>query len=97
VKVLTEKTQYPSNVHLGILLDLGTRDENLETTGSLLSIKNTYMKTVLNTNETVLYLQFRSTMEWSKWQAANSTWTMTRRLLISEPIVFLTMLLIFSI
>jgi predicted Zn-dependent peptidase len=42
-------------VHLGILLDLGTRDENLETTGSLLSIKNTYMKTVLNTNETVNY------------------------------------------
>jgi hypothetical protein len=38
---------------MGILLDVGTRDENMETTGSLLSIKNTYMKTVLNTNETV--------------------------------------------
>ena len=32
---------------------MGTRDETLETSGSLLSIKNTYYKTVLNTNETV--------------------------------------------
>jgi processing peptidase subunit beta len=32
---------------------LGTRDENIETSGSMLSIKNTYLKTVLNTNETV--------------------------------------------
>jgi hypothetical protein len=34
---------------------VGTRDETAETSGSLLSIKNTYMKTVLNTNETVNY------------------------------------------
>jgi len=39
----------------GILLDVGTRDETNETSGSLLSIKNTYLKTVLNTNETVNY------------------------------------------
>jgi len=43
---------------MGILMNLGTRDETSETSGSMLSIKNTYMKTVLNTNETVkLYLK----------------------------------------
>lgn len=36
---------------------MGTRDETLETSGSLLNIKNTYMKTVLNTNETVNYMK----------------------------------------
>jgi hypothetical protein len=56
VKVLTESVAAPANVHMGILLNLGTRDENMETTGSLLSIKNTFMKTVLNTNETVTTL-----------------------------------------
>jgi hypothetical protein len=78
-------------VHLGILLDLGTRDENMETTGSLLSIKNTYMKTVLNTNETVNYLNARLIMEWFKWQEESLVWTMTRRLLILALIVFLMM------
>lgn len=55
VTVLTESTTVPSNVQLGILVDVGTRDETPETSGSLLSIKNTYLKTVLNTNETVNY------------------------------------------
>lgn len=40
---------------MGILINMGTRDETNETSGSLLSIKNTYLKTVLNTNETVNY------------------------------------------
>ena len=39
----------------GILLDVGTRDETNETSGSLLSIQNTYLKTILNTNETINY------------------------------------------
>ena len=55
VTVLTESTTVPSNVQLGVLVDVGTRDETPETSGSLLSIKNTYLKTVLNTNETVNY------------------------------------------
>jgi hypothetical protein len=53
VTVLTESASIPTRVDLGILLDVGTRDETNETSGSLLSIKNTYLKTVLNTNETV--------------------------------------------
>jgi len=52
---LTENSTYPSNVDVGVLLDIGTRDEDNETSGSLLSIKNTYLKTILNTNETVNY------------------------------------------
>ena len=38
---------------LGVLLNFGTRSEDSESSGSLLAIKNTYLKTVLNTNETV--------------------------------------------
>jgi len=55
VRVLTESESYPSRVDLGILLNVGTRDETHETSGSLLSIKNTYFKTVYQTNETVNY------------------------------------------
>jgi len=55
VTVLTESASAPSRVDLGILMDVGTRDETNETSGSLLSIKNTYLKTVINTNETVNY------------------------------------------
>ena len=55
VRVLTESTTLPSTVQLGVYLDVGTRDETAETSGSLYSIQNTYFKTVLNTNETVNY------------------------------------------
>ncbi|CAD8077207.1 unnamed protein product [Paramecium sonneborni] len=55
ITVLTESASSPSRVDVGILLDLGTRDETNETSGSLLSIKNTYYKSVLNTNETINY------------------------------------------
>jgi processing peptidase subunit beta len=53
ITVLTESASSPSRVDVGILLNVGTRDETNETSGSLLSIKNTYYKTVLNTNETI--------------------------------------------
>jgi processing peptidase subunit beta len=42
-------------VHVGILVDYGTRDETAETSGALLSLKNTYLKTAINTSETVNY------------------------------------------
>jgi processing peptidase subunit beta len=51
--VLTESGGFPSRVDLGVLLEVGTRDETEETSGSLLSIKNTCYKTVMNTNETI--------------------------------------------
>ena len=36
-------------------MDVGTRDENGETSGSLLALKNTYLKTLKHTNETINY------------------------------------------
>lgn len=55
ITVISESASFPNVVDLGILLDVGVRDETHETSGSLLSIKNTFYKTVLKTNETVNY------------------------------------------
>jgi len=38
-----------------MLLDVGTRDETSETSGALLALKNTYLKTLKHTNETINY------------------------------------------
>jgi predicted Zn-dependent peptidase len=40
---------------MGFLIDVGTRDETPETSGSLLALKNTYLKTLKHTNETINY------------------------------------------
>ena len=40
---------------MGFLINVGTRDETHETTGALLALKNTYLKTLKNTNETINY------------------------------------------
>ena len=37
------------------MIDVGTRDETPETSGSLLALKNTYLKTLKHTNETINY------------------------------------------
>lgn len=55
ITVLTESTGFPNKVDFGFLLNVGTRDECSECSGSLLSIKNTYLKTIMNTNETINY------------------------------------------
>lgn len=43
------------NYCIGFLIDVGTRDETAETSGSLLALKNTYLKTLKHTNETINY------------------------------------------
>jgi processing peptidase subunit beta len=53
--VLTESQSFPGAVHMGFLMDVGTRDETAETSGSLLALKNTYLKTLKHTNETINY------------------------------------------
>jgi hypothetical protein len=53
--VLTESTDHPSNVHMGFMMNVGTRDETNETSGSLLALQNTYLKTLKHTNETINY------------------------------------------
>lgn len=40
---------------MGFLIDVGSRDETAETSGSLLALKNTYLKTLKHTNETLNY------------------------------------------
>lgn len=40
---------------MGILLNVGSRDETQQTSGSCLAIKNTYLKTLKHTNETINY------------------------------------------
>ena len=53
VTIVTEKPRFPGNVDLAVLLKVGTRDETEASSGSLLSIKNTYYKSSINTNETI--------------------------------------------
>jgi processing peptidase subunit beta len=43
------------DLFLGFLLDVGTRDETHETSGACLALKNTYLKTLKHTNETINY------------------------------------------
>ena len=40
---------------MGILINVGTRDETSENSGALLALKNTYLKTLKHTNETINY------------------------------------------
>merc|ERR1719230_1321560 len=53
--VLTETSTFPSAVNMGFLMDVGTRDETAETSGAMLALKNTYLKTLKHTNETMNY------------------------------------------
>ena len=55
ITVLTESVSIPSNVNLGILVDSGSRDETPENSGAMHLLKQIYLKTALNTNETVNY------------------------------------------
>lgn len=40
---------------MGFLIDVGTRDENHDSSGACLALKNTYLKTLKHTNETINY------------------------------------------
>ena len=49
------KVYWFGSIWRGFLIDVGTRDETAETSGSLLALKNTYLKTLKHTNETINY------------------------------------------
>ena len=53
ITIITESTRLPSDISMSLYLNVGTRDEDSRTSGALLSLKNTYYKTVLTTNETI--------------------------------------------
>lgn len=55
ITVVAENPRIASTVTMGILMDLGTRDENSKTSGALHSLKTTYYKSFLRTNETINY------------------------------------------
>lgn len=55
ITVITETTNHPTSVHMGVLLNVGVRDETQETSGSCHALKSTYLKTVKHTNETINY------------------------------------------
>ena len=55
VTVLTESVSTPSNVHIGIFADVGSRDEDSYSSGAMLLLKHAFLKTAINTNETVNY------------------------------------------
>ena len=55
VRILTETAPFPTSVFLGILLEAGTRDEDLESSGMCMSLKNTYLKSNSRTNEQLNY------------------------------------------
>lgn len=55
ITVVTETTSFPSTVNMSILHKVGVRDECPETSGACLALKNTYLKTLKHTNETINY------------------------------------------
>lgn len=55
VRILTETAKYPTSVFMGTMLDAGTRDETMETAGTMLALKNTFLKTNERTNEQINY------------------------------------------
>lgn len=55
VRIVTETPSLPGPVTLGVLLETGTSNETKDSSGALFSIKSTYYKSNLNTNETINY------------------------------------------
>lgn len=55
VRVVSETPALPGPVTLGVMLEVGSRNETKENSGALFSIQSTYYKTNLNTNETINY------------------------------------------
>lgn len=55
IRVVSQRLDTPGQVHLGLLLNVGSRDESPKNSGSLHSIKTTKFKSAIQTNETVNY------------------------------------------
>lgn len=55
VRILSETPSLPGAVTMGVLLEVGSANETKDTSGALFSIKSTYYKSSLNTNETINY------------------------------------------
>lgn len=73
ITVVSETSTVPTTVSFKILLDVGTRHETLDTSGALNSIKSSYLKTVINTNETVNYGMVQMSGGWSSMRYDQET------------------------
>jgi processing peptidase subunit beta len=51
VRIFTETAPFPGAVNLGLLIETGSRDETLQTSGMMMALKNTYLKSNSRTNE----------------------------------------------
>lgn len=51
VTILTESIVFPNVIDLGILLNVGVRDETFDTSGSLFALKSTYHQTILDVDK----------------------------------------------
>lgn len=55
ITVVSESPVFPGTVDVNVLLNVGTRDEQESESGACLSMRNSYLKTILATNETINY------------------------------------------
>lgn len=55
VTVVSVSPTFPGVVDFNVFMDVGTRDETRANSGALLALQNTYLKTILTTNETINY------------------------------------------
>src|SRR5574343_624772 len=55
VRIVTESQGLPSNVHLGVTINTGTRDETEKYSSMVHSRAQTYLKTNVRTNEQINY------------------------------------------
>lgn len=55
VRIISETGGLPGNVHMGITLSVGTRDETAKYSGMIHALEKTYLKTNSRTNEQINY------------------------------------------
>jgi predicted Zn-dependent peptidase len=51
LQVFTESSSFPSHIHMGVLVNAGTRDETMYNSGVCFALKNVFLKTNERTNE----------------------------------------------
>lgn len=90
--MVTETPVIPTTVTFKILLGLGTRNETLDTSGALHSIKSSYLKTVMNTNETVNYGMVQMSGGWASMKYDQESATFGNSCLAHDAVDMFSML-----
>lgn len=90
--MVTETPSIPTTVTFKILLGVGTRNETTDTSGSLHSIKSSYLKTVMNTNETVNYGMVQMSGGWASMKYDQESATFSNSCLAHDAVDMFSML-----